>query len=148
MKTSYIKFLRILIAVAYYGLMAVLVIVGVALIFNYFEPQSTMQFSMDIPVQLNKKVSFHENGWVGSVTSSGYSTLAINLRDSAFTQQNTLIYLAIGLAILLSLSLTICLLYQIRQLLRTMGTPAVFSGENVVRIRTIGGLLIALGLAN
>ena len=147
MNTSYVKFLRLLIAIAYYGLIAVLVVVGIALIFNYFEPQRTMQFSMDIPVQLKKSVSFQENGWAGSVTSSGYSSLSIHLLDSTMTQQNTLIYGAIGLIILLTLSLTIWLLYQIKQLLRTVGTPAVFSGENVVRIRTIGGLLIALELA-
>ena len=146
MKTSYVKFLRLLIAIGYYGLIAILVIVGVALIFNYFEPQRTMQFSMDIPVQLNNKVSFQENGWAGSITSSGYSSLSINLLGSTFSQQNTLIYGAIGLLILLSLSLSIWLLYQIKQLLRTMGTAAVFSGENVVRIRAIGGLLIALGM--
>jgi hypothetical protein len=147
MKTPYVKFLRILIAIAYYGLIIVLIVVGAALIFNYFQPQSTIQISMDIPIQLKNKVSFQENGWAGSLISSGYSTLSINLRDSTLTQKNAVVYLVMGLAILLSLSLTIWLLYQIRQLLRTMGTSAVFSGKNVVRIRTIGGLLIALELA-
>ena len=147
MKTSYFKFLRILVAVVYYGLIIVLVIASAALIFNYFVPQSTLQFSMDIPIQPKNSVSFQEKGWAGSITSSGYSSLSINLRDSTLTPQNTLIYFMMGLTIILSLSLTIWLLYQVKQLLNTVGTPAVFSWSNVVRIRTIGGLLIATELA-
>lgn len=146
MKTSYVKFLRIVVDIIFYLLIVAVFMIMAVPVVSSFYPKSAVKVSMPIPVQLRNNASFNENGLTGTVSSSDYSELSIRLTDFGVVRQNALLYGAMLLSFIALAAGLLLLVYQLRQLVRTIGTPAVFSRTNVVRIRIIGGLLIAAEL--
>ena len=146
MKTSYIKFLRVVVDIAFYLMIVGAFMVMAMPVISAFYPKSAVQVSMPIPLQLKDNASFSGNGLAGTVSSSDYSELSIRLTDFEILHQNVLLYVTMLLTFTALASGLLLLVYQLRQLIRTIGTPAVFSSTNVVRIRIIGGLLIAAEL--
>ena len=144
MNTSYFKFLKVVVAIAYYGLIAALVVVVAMLIFNYVVPQETVRFTVNIPIQLTDNVSFKDADWIGKVSSASYSFLSINSLNPTAGRQHAGLYVLIALSIVASLGVVLFILRVLKRIVATLGTSDVFSMTNVVRIRLLGGLLIGI----
>ncbi len=144
MNTSYLKFLKVVVAIAYYGLAAILLLVVLALTFNYFVPQSSMSVQLDVPIRLGDAISFSGNDWKGTLTNVTHSSLAVSLTGSEPDQKLIWLYAGIALGSIVGLSLVLAIVYQIKQIVGSLGTSDVFSMANVVHIRLLGILLIAI----
>lgn len=95
---------------------------------------------------MKDNASFNESGLAGTISSSDYSVLTLKLNDFEGVRQNALLYGTMLLTLILLIGVILLLVYQLKQIVSTIGTLAVFSRTNVVRMRIIGGLLIALEL--
>jgi hypothetical protein len=144
MNTSYFKFLKVVVAIAYYGLIAALVVVVAMLALNYVLPQETVRFTVNIPIQLTDSMSFKDADWIGNVSSAPYSLLTINALNPVAARQSAGLYVLVGLSIVASLGFVFFIIRLLKQIVATLGTSDVFSQVNVVRIRLLGGLLIGL----
>ena len=142
MNASYLKFLKFVVAMAYYGSIAALIFVGIMLTLELVRPINKFLISVEIPFSLAKSIAFDEPDWTIKLGPGTDSRLTFTSFTPAAVQNHASLYISVVLSILLGLVLTIFGIRQIKNLVDTLGTPSVFSQANVVRIRWLGGLLI------
>jgi|GEM_PF-6331909 len=144
MNMSYTKFLKVIIRVAYYGSILALVGTGIAFTLGLVKPQNKFLISVETPLTSPNTGTFDEPGWAGRVSGGNNLRLTFTELSPAAIQEHIGLYVSIALSTFLGMVLLVFIARQLMQIVDTLGTPEVFSQANVVRIRLLGGLLIAL----
>ncbi|WP_080240548.1 DUF2975 domain-containing protein [Spirosoma rigui] len=121
------------------GIMAVFVL-GAA----YYP--ALVHFSINLPVNLEGLTKEVPLGEALRLTNGPESSISIAITDRGVLMDHMGLCLKIGFVTLFGTGLALTMLWNIRQIMRTVSTPQVFSSENLWRVRKVAFLIIALGL--
>lgn len=146
MNTSYLRFLKVMAAIGYYGSIAATAALAVSLLLGIFTPTARFSISLAIPISLANSILFDESGWAVKLGGDTNTKLTLTTLNPNAVHEYVGLYMSIALSWLLLMLLAIFIARQLKQIVDTIGTPDVFSQGNVVRIRLLGGLLIGLEL--
>lgn len=131
-------------ALFYLTLVMAVGILAIFLLGSTYYPD-LLNFSINLPVSLDKVGADLPLGESVRLTSGPESSINISITNQAVLVDNLSLCLKLGFTTLLGTGLALLMLWHIKHIVGTISTPQVFSPENLLRIRKVAFLIIALG---